>query len=570
MKKIVFTLQILLIISLFASSRLFAQGFLSGDLYLNANFYNKDSLRGADGTPFYEYLGTGSESWLSVNYSNPDWDFSAGMRFDLFLNSNLIDPLRPYPILFTPDNDEDAVNSVSGQGIGNWYLRKTVDKLTLTGGYFYDQFGTGAIFRAYEERIIGLDKSVFGLKAEYELPYEIYLKAFMGRQKNLFGLNTPILKGANAETFKSLGEKLSILPGAAYINRTYNDSLMYQIGADISAMDQADRFQPLYNVHSWAFYNTLNAGPISWFVEYADKTDDQFLDINSGKWKNYGGQSIYTSLSYSIPKFGITAQAKRTEKFSLNTDPYAVVVNNAREGRTPNRVNFNFLAPLAQENSLRLLTLYAPAVNDTSELAYQVSADFSPKRELQFAANFSNISTLNDSLLFREIFADVTFKKKKAPWKVHTGFQYLDYNMAVFRGKSGYLNSLTPFAEFTYKFDRKKSTRAEFMYMITSRNEQLTGKEIKKVQDEGDWLFGLIEFNIAPKWSFSISDMYNVGNPDDDLKIHFPIYFVGYTTGSNRFTMSYAKQVDGIICTGGVCRFEPAFSGIKFTMSSSF
>jgi len=106
--------------------------------------------------------------------------------------------------------------------------------------------------------------------------------------------------------------------------------------------------------------------------------------------------------------------------------------------------------------------------------------------------------------------------------------------------------------------------------MITNRNEKLTGKEIKKTQDEGDWLFGLVEFNIAPKWSFSISDMYNLGNPDEALRVHFPIYFIGYTAGANRFTASYAKQVDGIICTGGVCRFEPAFSGVKFTMSSSF
>jgi hypothetical protein len=37
-----------------------------------------------------------------------------------------------------------------------------------------------------------------------------------------------------------------------------------------------------------------------------------------------------------------------------------------------------------------------------------------------------------------------------------------------------------------------------------------------------------------------------------------------------RFTGGYVRQVEGVICTGGVCRVEPAFNGMRFSMISNF
>ncbi|HEY1045054.1 MAG TPA: DUF6029 family protein [Bacteroidia bacterium] len=34
--------------------------------------------------------------------------------------------------------------------------------------------------------------------------------------------------------------------------------------------------------------------------------------------------------------------------------------------------------------------------------------------------------------------------------------------------------------------------------------------------------------------------------------------------------MSYIKQVQGVNCTGGICRVEPAFSGVRLSLSTSF
>ena len=49
------------------------EGRLSGDLQLNARFFEPDSARNAANTPFYDYLFYGAESWLSLNYTKNDF-----------------------------------------------------------------------------------------------------------------------------------------------------------------------------------------------------------------------------------------------------------------------------------------------------------------------------------------------------------------------------------------------------------------------------------------------------------------------------------------------------------------
>ena len=96
-------------------------------------------------------------------------------------------------------------------------------------------------------------------------------------------------------------------------------------------------------------------------------------------------------------------------------------------------------------------------------------------------------------------------------------------------------------------------------------------------QDYGDWLFAQVEYAVAPHWSFVVSDMYNMSagkqtaeeNGEKKL-LHFPRIDIYYTHKANRFSLSYIKQVEGIVCTGGICRLEPAFSGFNFSASSSF
>jgi hypothetical protein len=190
---------------------LLGQGRLSGDFMMQNNFYDRDSVRGAANTPHYDNYLSGTDAWLNLNYSVEGFDFK--VRFDAFQNSNLHDPQKAYSEL----------------GIGFFQARKSIENLTITGGYFYDQIGSGLLFRAYEERALGIDNAILGAHLQYDFNEYWRVKGFAGRQKNRFSTYEPIIKGGNLEGRFEIGEDVSVLPGVGVVNRTLDQNTMERI-----------------------------------------------------------------------------------------------------------------------------------------------------------------------------------------------------------------------------------------------------------------------------------------------------------------------------------------------------
>ena len=197
------------------------------------------------------------------------------------------------------------------------------------------------------------------------------------------------------------------------------------------------------------------------------------------------------------------------------------------------------------------------------------------KKNLNVNINFSNITDLTGDLqLYRELYLETIYKIKRT-WRITSGIQFLTYNQEIYEVKPEVplVNTVVPYFDVLYKIGRKKSLRFEAQYMFIGDDEK---KGLK--QDYGDWVFGLLEYNIAPHWSFVASDMFNIdpgtNAPSDEsgdkLALHYPRFDVFYKNGNNRYGLSYIKQVEGIVCTGGICRLEPAFSGVQFSVNSTF
>jgi hypothetical protein len=98
---------------------------------------------------------------------------------------------------------------------------------------------------------------------------------------------------------------------------------------------------------------------------------------------------------------------------------------------------------------------------------------------------------------------------------------------------------------------------------------------------EGDWVAGLIEFNIAPKFSFYVSDMWNCeameknsyyndnGEKYNEL-LHYYQVGASFTHSRFRAQLSYGRNRAGYVCSGGVCRYQPAYTGINLSLTASF
>ena len=265
-------------------------GQLSGNLEANANFFMRDSLIGAANTPQYDRQLYGADAWLNLSYSN--WGFDFGLRFDLFNNSNLLNPTSSY----------------TDEGIGRWYIHKKIEKLDISVGYLYDQVGSGIIFRAFEERPLLIDNALLGARLAYEFLPDWQIKAFTGRQKQQFDLYGSVIKGAAVDGFLSGGEgaSWSIAPGFGVVNRTLDDASMNSLVATINTYSKDDAFVPKYNTYAFSLYNTLTAGNFTWYVEGAYKTEDNLNDpfgtFNLGDTAQL--QSLFTEAG--IPNTEIT------------------------------------------------------------------------------------------------------------------------------------------------------------------------------------------------------------------------------------------------------------------------
>ena len=527
---------------IFISLRSAAQGNLSGDLMMNVNFFQRDSAINASNNPLYDNFLSGGESWLSLRYSHKG--FTAFLRADAFHNSNLYKP------------DE----GLTGFGIGAWSISKEIKSLTITGGSIYDQIGSGILFRSYEDRGLLIDNALVGLHLKYQLNDNIFLKGFTGQQKNVrpdvkpFASRfDPVIKGFNAEGDFSIGEKVHIQPGIGILNRTLGQEDMNSIVTNINDYPVDDRFIPKYNMYAFTGYNNLIAGDFSWYVEGAYKTNEAVKTnpFNDTLYNN-SGNVVYSTLGYARKGIAINLTGKRTENFVMRTSPNEILL----------RGMLNWQPIVARIRPQRLMARYTPPSQDISEMALGTDVLLSPNDDIDVTLNYTHINTLEDVALYREAYAEINYRGFEK-WILQAGVQILEYNQKIYQVKDvPMVKAITPFTEIIYRFNDKTSLRTEWEYMSTE-------------QDFGSWVFGLVELNVAPKLSFAVSDMYtadlNKKNPSGikDPQ-HYYSFFTAYTAGPHRFTAAYVRQVDGINCTGGVCRYEPAFSGLKFTVTSTF
>lgn len=518
-----------LVIVIFSQNKTNGQGRLSGDYVINANIYDRDDRIGTNTTHYLREMSS-ADSWLFLNYRLNNFQFST--RFDMFHNSPLFNP-------------EEAF---TGQGIGFYSASVDVAELNITAGMFYEQIGSGILFRAYEDRLLGLDYALEGVRLRYRISDGLSIMAFTGLQKYRFDRHEQVIKGINTEFNHYFEEsEISLLSGIGFLNRTLDRETMNRIADEINSYELEDRFIPKYNLYGMTIYNNLSFKRINWYAEVAAKTSEAVRNFD-GVLQDQDGFVLYSVLNYSMSGFGVSLQYKRNEHFVMRTTPY-----------TSELVGImNYMPPLSKQHSYRLPARYSTASFESGEEGVQASVTYSPDRKNTFTANFSYSTDLDNNHLFREYYLDYS-RRFSTDLKTVTGIQSVLYNQDVFEGKPGVplVETITPFIEVVYRISRKHSLKTELQYLFTE-------------QDYGHFAYALIEFNIVPNWSFAVSDMYNIKPLLDDEPIHYYSIFTSYRVRQTQFMLSYVKQVEGIVCTGGVCRLEPAFSGLRFSLTTNF
>ncbi|MDR1437159.1 MAG: DUF6029 family protein, partial [Candidatus Symbiothrix sp.] len=140
-------LSILLVFSLSAQEKNKFPFSFNGSIQSDILFPQEDAAIGAQAYDEFALTNTYADLHLLSSY------LDAGVRFEYL----------KYPL---PGFEADF----AGWGLPHIYATGKYKKAKLTVGDFYDQFGSGLIFRTYEERSLGIDNSLRGARLVFE-PY---------------------------------------------------------------------------------------------------------------------------------------------------------------------------------------------------------------------------------------------------------------------------------------------------------------------------------------------------------------------------------------------------------------
>lgn len=495
-------------------------------------------------------------TYALVNYTNKG--FKAGTRVELYAPR----------ILGYPDRFD-------GAGIGYRYVGYENDMLSVTIGNFYEQFGTGLIFRAYEDRNLGLDNAMDGINLRIR-PYKgVTIKAIYGKQRFSFEagrvVNAPgIVRGFDVELsanewFTKLEEKeISVRAGFSMVSK----------------FQQANHPEYILPQNVGSYGGRIDVGYKNFYVngEYIIKEADPSLDNNY--IFNYG-HGLLINAGYSKKGLGILFSAKHIDNMSFRSDR-EMVVNDGMIG---------FIPPLTKTHTYNLVAQLYPYVSQPlGEVAYQFDVMYNFKKGSTLGGKYGATVSLNAStaygsahlatnanplsritydtqlfktdgnLYWRDINVEIK-KKIDKKWSFIASYFNLVLNNDVIKVAEapGTIKAHIGVFEVLHKLNDKHSIRTEFQAMWTEER-----------RDRGHWYTVLVEYTVSPDWYVTGVLQHNYGNPLENRRNIYPLFAVGKIWDATRLEARFGRVNAGMFCVGGVCRPVPASSGLTVTFSHSF
>lgn len=532
-------------------------GEIHGNFQVDAQYYNPDSSIGAPPVPEKMLLN----GFANINYTRNN--FSAGLRYESYLNA-----LQGFDPRY------------KGSGIPYRYASYKIDDLEVTVGNYYEQFGNGLVFRSYEERGLGYDNAMDGIRVRYMPVQGLYLKGLIGQQRAFFDKGQGIVRGFDGEIFINDFIK-------AFTNDSVDRKLNVSIGGSFVSKYQADQ-DPIYvlpeNVGASAGRLNLYWRDFAFNTEYAYKINDPSA-VNGLIYKP--GEALLLASSYSRKGFAVSLRAKHIDNMNFRSDRNAL----------GNELHINYLPALTKQHTYGLLTFYPYATQLNGEVGFEGEVIYKLKKGTKIGgpfgteilvnysgANGLDTVRLNDAdgrkfgykvnylgskpegddhtrfgeVYFRDFVVEVNRKFTK---KLKATVVYANqvYNMAVIQGLVGKhtVYSNIGVVDVTYRLKPGRAIRVEGQGLFTK-------------QDMGNWASLLAEFTPSSNWFIAVQDQYNYGNEDPEKQLHYITGSVGYVKHANRFTLSFGRQRAGIFCVGGVCRNVPASNGVTLSITSSF
>ena len=543
----------LLILALGVSGSAFSQGILgghvTGNMQLDGQISRADSVIGARDVQEKLLMNARAD----ILYTNGN--FSAGLRFEAYHN-----PLLGFN------------NMYKGEGIANYFVSYQGDIISITAGNFYEQFGSGMILRAYEDRYLGIDNSLRGLNVTLRPFNGITIKALAGKQRYFWDYSNGIVRGIDGEVnlnslITSMAEsKLRATFGAGFVSKYEEYQTLYA--------DESHIYNLPLNVGAGAVRMDLSYGNWGLQTEYARKGQDPSI-MNDFIYRE--GEALMVNATYSQKGFSANIQAKRVDNMCFKS----------KRMETGEMLYINYIPAITKQHTYAFLSMYPYATQTTGEMGLQGDVMYKIKKETLLGGKYGTDIHLNAAVItaidttqvpgvgigyqsdwFKIgdlYYADASIeiaKKLSKSTKLTCTYGYQIFNPIVEGHKGDLHHNHIVVADLTWKMNKKNVMRfeAEWMGSDSKYNHDVDDKRC------GDWIMGLVEYNFTSAWFVSVSDQYAYR---DGIGNYYNVS-VGYNHGATRIQLGYGKQREGLLCIGGVCRQVPASNGLTFSLTTSF
>ncbi|MGQ9819885.1 MAG: DUF6029 family protein [Candidatus Kapaibacteriales bacterium] len=522
---------------------------ISGSVQLDSYYYLNDSVIGAI-VPNERLLSNG---YFYLNYQIANFDIA--LRYESYQN----------PIL-------GFDNRYKGSGIAFRSINYKGSFFSASVGNFYEQFGSGMIFRSYEERNLGIDNSIDGFKVELYPTEGIIVKGLIGKQRKFWSLSQSIIRGGDinielGQLFPNVFKQWNLILGSSVVSRYQPDlESFYRLPGNVLAF--SNRLE-------------LVASSFSLFIENGHKFNDP---TTRNKYSYNPGNGLNLNFSYFLEGFSLFLNLHRYDNFEFRTE---------REAKGLELL-LNYLPPVTKQHIFSLPSRYPHSTQGNGEIGIQTEVTytipaqsfFNDKYETNLTIGFSRINSLDtnqiDEFTYKANFPgfgnviyyqDINFdlrKKFSDDFECEFSAIHLIYNKDVLRNEGsplyGKVKSFTLALETNYQINKSNSLRLEFQNMWAKNDSAIT----KDDTENGNWLAFLAEYSIAPSWYFSLLDQYNYGNQNEEFRIHYLKFFLTYFKDQTRISLAFGKDPGGILCVGGICRALPTSFGFSLSITSSF
>lgn len=506
-----------------------------------------------------------SNNYLLVNYQYKG--FSAGVQVESYEQNALLNYNPGY----------------KGTNLGIAYLNYKSKHFDITAGHFYEQFGSGIIFRAWEDRALGINTAVFGGRAIVRPTDNLRFTVMGGKQRTGFDLSDGVLMGADAEANLSSLFK-------------FEESDLSIAGSYLQRYEKIDEPNPEFDATTRAYSGRVNFSHNTFYAsaEYDYKTKDALLTAQNAINPDFvkPGNAVLLNLGYSRKGLGIDATFRRVENMLFLSER----TPEATSDGVSTSLNFNdrfisYIPALTRQHHSMLANIYVyqaqakvdfidPAIMKAGETGGQVDVFYQfqkgtalgGKYGTKVSANFSQWYNLPGS--YRSVpadyetdffgtgekyFSDLNFqidKKVSDKWRGSLYFVRQFYNKRWLEGGDAVRTHIVD-AEVTYNFTTSRSLRIEAEHMWADA-------------DKKNWASAVVEFSLNNHLSFYFWDMYNYGNDHEEDRIHYYNFGGAYRIKSTRIAVNYGRQRGGLVCVGGVCRFVPESTGLSLSINTAF